>query len=254
MSVLISRGNPCPKCNSSDAYAEYTDNYFCFSCKYSLPKKSKSSWAEKNIENTIDLDIIELPIANEMPDNVLAYLYKLHFTNDLIKKSRLQWTENCRIYSTRLKEYINMGSRLVIPYYENDKLIWWEAKTFDKTQKLKYITCGTKKLGYQILNSNIESSLVLVEDSLSAIRVGESNPVISLCGTNLSDDLFVKISKLGYTKFIVWLDSDDPGFAAALKMRKRLNLLGESIIVQTKKDPKAYSDNDIKRSLCDINF
>ena len=254
MSVLMNRGLPCPHCNSSDAYAEYDTNFFCFSCKKSVSKDKKSSWATKNIkQNIIDDAILKLPELEELPLHAKLYLYMYNFTNQLIQKHGIGWLSNCNIYSERKGEIVNTGSRLILPHYRDDKLVFYEARSLDKTNKLKYITVGSKKIGRKEIHHN-NDSLVIVEDALSAIRVGEVNDCFALLGTHLSNDLFLEIGRdCKYNKYIIWLDSDSPGQIAAHKLCRRLELLGTTVNIVTKNDPKCYSNREIKGYIDNAN-
>jgi hypothetical protein len=53
-----------------------------------------------------------------------------------------------------------------------------------------------------------------------------------------------------FDKFYIWLDMDNPQvIRQALKLLKKLRILGETKLISTPKDPKYYSEDDIKRIL-----
>jgi len=88
-----------------------------------------------------------------------------------------------------------------------------------------------------------QRSIVLVEDIISAIRVGHTNPAAPLFGSHLSTKTALRYNKL-YDKIILWLDKDKELYS--IKVAQQLRAMGipcRSVI--TNKDPKEYSDTEI---------
>lgn len=107
-----------------------------------------------------------------------------------------------------------------------------------------------RKYRYVHLDVSRETSVVLVEDPLSAIRVRElRTPVVGLLGTGLSDHVLnVIISR--YKKFLIWFDNDNPEVKhAQLDLKKRLELFGDSVIIRTDKDPKRHTRDEMENVL-----
>ena len=89
-------------------------------------------------------------------------------------------------------------------------------------------------------------TLVIVEDNLSAIRVGEILPAVSLIGTSMSQENMLTVTE-NYDILIVWLDGDGPGQNAAKKLVDKLLLMHTSVHnVVTGRDPKCLFDTEIR--------
>lgn len=90
--------------------------------------------------------------------------------------------------------------------------------------------------------------VVIVEDILSAIRVGKHIDSCSLLGTKITTSQAAELGK--YAEVTTWLDSDKAGRSGAYKIRKTLGLITEVSNILTDKDPKELSDKQIKEALC----
>lgn len=242
---LVRRGLSCKWCDSSDAMSEYADNYYCFSCKRSERKElTTKSWLGSTKKSIVQ-NVAELPqnVADFLPIDVKAWLYSYHFTDQLIDKYRICYTPNLQVQ----KEWgvVEYGPRCILPYYERGELKTYEARRMDDSYKCKYITIGTKSLLFPSKSVKLNNKTIcLVEDMLSAMRVGEICPTIALRGTGLSLKQWKQLLPLA-DNFIVWLDSDVPGQKAARKINTKLNLSSNSVILKTDKDPKCYSNQKI---------
>ncbi|WKV17025.1 putative DNA primase protein [Nostoc phage NMeng1] len=96
--------------------------------------------------------------------------------------------------------------------------------------------------------------VVVVEDALSAIRVGRIAPAVAVLGTSIEGREVQIIGAPGDRprRIVVWLDGDKAGQQAKMKFKKRLELMGADVqIVVTSKDPKRYSNRQIQELLLD---
>ena len=89
-------------------------------------------------------------------------------------------------------------------------------------------------------------TIVVVEDMISAMRVGEVMPAAALRGTHANSS---KLAQLCATAndFVLWLDGDTPGRKAAKALEIKLQWLGDVKVIHTEKDPKCYSNEEIER-------
>lgn len=238
MGRAIATGLPCSVCSSSDAMAEYANGYYCYSCHTNIPKKTKTRTARMN-KNIHPKYLNEF--SKTFPDNIKAYLYKHHFTNEMIDDYPLEYCSNYLIYSSKVHNCIDTGPRLVFNLLRHDDTL--EAKRFGN-HDLKYVTYGKKQA--LISKKKDLGPYVIVEDLLSFFRIDSAGfNCCCLRGTQLSDETMIKLKEKAST-FIVWLDGDKPGQAAAEKIQNRLSFIGKAVILKTKEDPKCYSDKDIK--------
>lgn len=93
------------------------------------------------------------------------------------------------------------------------------------------------------------TTLVLVEDLLSSIKVGRYADCIPLFSTSLSDKTLAYISAQGYKEVLVWLDNDKPQVIKdAQRIVRRIENIGLVGRMATQKsgNPKSYSDKDIE--------
>ena len=116
----------------------------------------------------------------------------------------------------------------------------------------KYISVG---LRCQFISLNYPESdqIVLVEDALSAIKVGRSHNAIALLGTQLSDKLLLRLAE-AFAYAHIWLDPDDAGDKGASSLSKRLALyLGVRHVHQvfSLQQPKECNDETIQALLND---
>ncbi len=94
-------------------------------------------------------------------------------------------------------------------------------------------------------------TVVVVEDILSAIRVGTTFPCIALRGTSCNTSKLDQLRKSA-DSFIVWLDGDRPGINAAKKLGNKLTWVGKVCYIRTKEDPKAYSNEEIQEMIDEV--
>ena len=246
-SYLIERGLPCTiGCSSSNGMSEYSDHWYCYACGTPKDKKIKTrSIQEREVKGAS-----EDQTYHELPDKARAFLYKFHFTDDLIKKYSICYAYDFKVWSTKKQAYFNSGDRIILPSWKEQDVRFCEARTLDTDNDLKYVTVGGKQLIFKTFIDRIQMPVVvLVEDMLSAMRVGEVCKAIALRGTSFNDNKLCQILDSGIN-FIVWLDSDKPGQEAAKTLIHKLKWWnGKVSAVMSDKDPKCYSDKEIRTFL-----
>lgn len=233
----------CKWCPSSDAMAEYTDGFKCFSCGgHSGTYKPKTDLEKRELPG-----IQEDQAFYELPPEARAFLYKFHFTDEMIDWYDIRWATDFMIWSTKKQQYVNTGDRIVFTGERLADGVFYEARTLDPGNKLKWVSIGGKSDLYYSHTIHTEGeTVVIVEDVISAMRVGELIPAVALRGTNLTASNLVQLQS-HYKKFIVWLDSDAPGQKAARKIFNKLQWFTDKVqVVLSEKDPKCYSDDKIR--------
>lgn len=242
--ILIRHGMPCPKCPSSDAYAEYSNNFYCFSCHYS--KQKEGNMTSKSIA-TLNPHKYQVIPNNAYPvESIegLSLLYKYMFTDALIAKYNIMEADPCPIWSKRLNGYFTAGHRLILPYYEQAVPIYAEYRALDNADEVKYYSLDKTRLFKTFFKKR--DKIVVVESILDAMRVGEVFPTVALRGTNCNHEKIVEIYRSA-DSYILWLDSDKAGREALAKLKNKLGWGGSVDIIQTPKDPKCYTNEEIKR-------
>ena len=229
----------CPKCPSSDAYVEYEANFYCFSCHYSTLKEVTSIGPAKT---QAFAEVWESNFPNAVMDDLRC---KMHFTDALLFKYNIKYASELALGKDEdnIKLYTN---RLIIPTKVLDnQVMYFEAKALGGEYP-KYVSFGAKHL-FKTFDGYADT-VVLVEDLLSAMRIGEIMPCICLRGTNINHDRFIEITATA-KNFVAWLDSDKPGQGAARILKRKLEWHGATTNVVTDKDPKYYSDQEIREYL-----
>lgn len=233
----------CSSCGSSDAVKHYDDGLYCFSCNKKtweekvaslrLKAKSKFVWGRQIPSNAV-----------EIPATVKAHLkYRYFITPEDIENYNMLWEPDLR--------------RVIIPHYnDHGNLCMIHMRSFD--QEPKWLSYGDKKFPFKTegIVGHSKTEVVLVEDILSAVRVGNYRDTIALLGTSLPKSL--ERSLLQYDSVVIWLDADEAGRNGAAKIYNKLALLTPCIRIHTVKDPKEYTSDRIHQILrdsysCQIN-
>lgn len=91
------------------------------------------------------------------------------------------------------------------------------------------------------------STVVIVEDTLSAIKVGRQARAIACLTSTIDHDTLVSLRCEGYNRAVVWLDNDNPDVnRKARTIYNTVSLLFPStLFVSDKRDPKHYTDIEI---------
>lgn len=243
----------CPECgegtNTHAAVVNHSTQRFslyCHACKYNpFEGKGKQSLAElarirelNEAAQTVELGL-ELPddFTTEIPLHGRMWLYKAGITQPV-------WSAYNIGYSERL-------DRVILPVYDaKGNLIWYQCRALHSGQKPKYLQPARDRstIMFRVKGSrNDLRRIVIVEDILSAIRVGKHIDACSLLGTKITT---AQAAELGqYSEVTTWLDSDRAGRSGAYKIRKTLGLITEVKNILTDKDPKELSDKEIRRHL-----
>lgn len=130
---------------------------------------------------------------------------------------------------------------------ENDELTALQMRAVDPWVKPKYLNPTGPSVSAAIFMSAPPTGVtVVVEDIISAIKVGKVHHSTSILGTNMTDARALKIASHNHTA-IIWEDGDKAGRLGAVDAYKQLSMLGVTIRkIKTPDDPKTYSLEDIR--------
>lgn len=250
MSKLVSMGI-CPYCNkghNTPCFAEFTNGYHCYSCGRHK-HVTDDFYAFKDprlISQDTKYPLVSKDI-NKFSINVLQWLYKYHVFERLIRKYK--------IFYSKEKE-----DSLIFNVIKDNKITFWQQRYFPSK---RFKTGGNKNELFFISNPQ-STKLVLVEDFISAIRVGELANVICLWGTCMNKDVSNFIKNISICDIKIWLDPDIAGQNAAKTVKNNLIRLlkYDNIdkafaileqrtvnILTSEKQPKEYTDSEIKTIL-----
>jgi len=263
MSKLIASKMPCPWCPSSDGYHEYENNFHCFSCHKSKRKgvdKSRSlfpTWTA--LEQYENRGFVKFPktVTSWLPQPAMKWLLEAGMTKELILKNNILYVEHEIVPAYDDSYSIELHNRIILPYIAfngiEDEVVFYQARSVDPLERRKYITVGLRQAFYSNQNIDLElpstKEVVIVEDILSAIRVGEYVDAIALCGTSMGDELIRKV-KDNYEEVMVWMDNDAPGIKASNKIVKRLRLYCKKVVqIKHKVDTKRCHRKELEEVL-----
>lgn len=256
MSDLI-RKEPCSKCRengrdrSGDNMGVYSDGHkFCFSCGYHVSS------------NGVPLSEIEAKLKN---NNKKENKYNdLRLPSDFdsnIRPDALDWLRDYGIAGKEILHHhigwSDQHERLIFPVFAEDgHLLLWQGRAFSTNSiKPKYSTQGYAENVFAIVQPRdttsekapVSDTIVLVEDFVSAIKVGRQIDAMPLLGSNVSNQRLIRLGHL-YKNLIIWLDSDKSTYAIKSSIRAGIVFdLSRTII--TPQDPKCYTDKEIQEWL-----
>lgn len=226
----------CPHCHiqgRNKTYAVYSDGHtHCFWCK----RGNRAKYQGPQVQSTDQSEEIRLPYDFQKNIPLEAERW-LHLYGLETGHFPMGWSERKK--------------RLIFPYYKDDKLLGWQGRYFGDlpTEPKWYNSPKLNEIDYELENSGCDrSSVVIVEDIVSAHRVANFSNCVPMFGTNLTGWRLKRLKDKGYKLVTFWLDNDAaPISANSYGLALVMGLNARMII--TDKDPKEYSDIDIKTFL-----
>lgn len=178
---------------------------------------------------------IELPkdFTESIPPEGKLWLYRASISESTWKQFRIGYSPSmCRV---------------ILPVYSRSgDLLWYQARAMLEGQKPKYLQPDRERstVMFQAYSSRGDlQRAVIVEDILSAIRVGKHIDTYSLLGTKITTGQAAELSK--YNRVTIWLDGDIAGQRGAYKIKKSLGLVTQVDVLRTEHDPKSYTDTEL---------
>lgn len=244
----------CPRCRSmgkdtkGDNLAVYPDGHkHCYGCGHhvspALNSRIRMAVAGKDLVTTSSPDPRENYPKDRgyyLPVKVMNWLSQYGLTRKEISDNMFEWSEERQL--------------LVMPVNdEHNNLLFWQGRYFGDNPKMsKYVTGGKPlnvirfKPGAEMVLSRM-STMILVEDIISSIKVGRHYPCLPLCGTNIPLDLISRLKDMGFAHIGIWLDADK--FVHAVKRAIVASQVLPSSAIYTREDPKCYEDREIVNTI-----
>lgn len=213
---------------------------YCFRCKTSdftghglrrievieRHKKERAIKRDKRVELPDDYTL-------DVPSRAAIWYYKYGISAELAREYGIGYTEEL--------------DRVVLPVISDDELIAVQMRAVDPWRKPKYLNpIGPKVSSAVFMSAPATGVTVVVEDILSAIKVGRVHHATSILGTNMTDARALKIASLNHTA-LLWLDGDRAGVKGLVPAERQLAMLGVDVRrIRTPDDPKTYSLEDIR--------
>lgn len=217
--------------------------YHCHNCSFSgyqphgtlSPQQTLSLLKQEVPNEKINKPYLDYPsdFTSEIPELGLIWLYKYGLTDEEIKHHGFGG-------------YSNM-SRLFIPIFNiSKKLIYYQGRYLglDKP-KIKYLNVRSNvKLIYKEVLNATSNDIVLVEDVVSAIKVGRVATSWALLGSYIPLELILRLMDTDGQVY-VWLDPDKA--KEAVRYSKQIRSITGKVCkpIFTEKDPKDYTTDEI---------
>lgn len=231
--ALVTR-EQCPKCrelgkdNSKDNLAVYNDGHkYCYACSYTESPNLRERIIKTLNPISKQSGKIRLPddFSLNIPYQPTMWLKGFGLFAWEINANRLGWSDDLK--------------RLIFPVYGKDgELLMWQGRSLEDDQ-IKYLTFGPKSdilhfIGIHRPNQH----LILVEDLVSAIKVGRIAQTMPLWGSTLALKSILKL-KERFSTLGIWLDPDKN--VESVKMALRASQYMKVFVIHSDKDPKCYS-------------
>lgn len=236
------RHEPCPSCGSRDNLGRYSDgSAFCFGCHYTERSSHSPFVGERDGKTETDTAGARFPddASRTLDKRASTWLQSFGITGEEAIRAGLKWSPS--------------WEQLCIPFYDRDgNLCCIQAKNFNhkRASKAKYYNVGDKSESFTTYG-NHGHTLVLVEDALSAIKIGRKRDAMPLLGTSISRSKLAAL-RASYKELVVWLDADK--WREARAIADAASLLGFKATTRyTEHDPKTYTDEQIQEILNDTN-
>lgn len=235
----------CPSCNSRDNLGVWADGHkWCFGCGYYVPPTGGTAARIKfklAKEPEIEGKPIKMPsdCTLNFPKEAKTWLDKYQIFHQDIVKHHIQWSDRAK--------------GIVLPIMNREgSPAFYQIRRFGIEPK--YLTFGAVALDKQppifgVENQDIKdpSTVVVVEDYISAIRVGYVAHCVPLFGSHLNLQTAAALSRK-YKNLIIWLDADK--YAEAIKFYNQYSYLFEGCVaLRTTMDPKQYAHYEIASNL-----
>lgn len=238
----FSHHEPCPKCGSKDNLGVWQDGQkWCFGCKYFIQGENAKSLKsmqdrfnppqqEEKSDHDSSRPALPADYSRQLPDIATQWLVKYGISKGERIKNHIGWSDK---YES-----------LIFPVFDVDNsLLLVQRRYFGTDLFPKYHTRGKPESLIHVLGGSWPSTCVLVEDLISAIKVGRQFYASPLWGSNLSIEKIKRLSSQ-YAKLILWLDRDKAKDSIKFKW-KALPFFDKVSIIVTNHDPKEYNDDAI---------
>lgn len=227
----------CPKCSSQgrdrrqDNLGVYSDGgAHCFSCGYHRPPKFKFIQQQKEVKDDREKAVLPSDFTREVPAECWQWLLQYGLPIS---------------YWRSITGYSPKYNRLVLTF--GNPIRFSIGRAFNKGDtKWRFWGDGHKYV--ETLGSDLTKAVVLVEDLISAHKVAQVTSCICLFGTNIHDEVIKELIKLK-RPVKLWLDNDQYSLLSKKIGRLQTLVSWPVTYVNTEKDPKEYTIEEIKEIL-----
>lgn len=227
------------KARSSVSYASRSSKHASTSYIFGRDRSSESSTGEDSSTACRYPSDARNQVKHWSSNEAKIWILKYGLSMDTINTAGICWSDKF--------------SSILFPRFYNGDMVAFQARKFPYDGGPKYMTYGDSNSLYDPLKGSTGgSTLVLVEDYLSGLKVSQIAPAFVLNGTGLKD---AQLSRLlqDYSKFVIMLDNDNWQVKTAqMKLHKRISTYAKACsVVELERDPKEYGLADLQIILQD---
>lgn len=250
---LFSHHEACPRCReqgkdtTGNNLGVYVDgSKFCFACGFIFTPLNLNidslahrlgvlSTTEK--ESSKNGVVLPSDYNRNLPDEAIDWLKLYGITDAEIDQHFIGWSQN--------------HGRVIFPVYDSyDNLLMWQGRYIPTSSgrplQPKCHTQGFAEKVYHIIGDPSCTSVCLVEDILSCIKISRVMPCMPLWGSVISTNRLVTLADLA-TSLVIWLDHDKQEYAIKRALYARPLFNDNVRVVSTKYDPKVYGTEEIEK-------
>jgi len=218
---------------------------FCHNCQQKGAKGTgQKSHIRRPSGNVVEWRIT-LPddlIVNDLPPHAAVWLGKYGVTQAEREHYQIGWSASL--------------GRVVLPVFNKDGMLvaYQTRKVMPHDDGPKYLTARRPDVKHPMFLGTINnpsSTVVLTEDILSAIIVGREANAVSLLGVYLSDANVYDLLSMGFKRFVIILDDDNPAVKQEQrKLQRKLCQFGEvKLITGHATDPKEWTRAQVQEAI-----
>ncbi len=238
---MLIRRERCPQCakhgkdTRGNNLAVYNDHSYCYGCgynKYHGPiVRNQRSILRSSIIGSHSPDLSNFNITADLPSAALRWISSYGITpKELIREHVV---------------YDSDRDLLILPVYDGNKLVSYNARYFGTNEHHpKYLHFGKKQYVKLFVPPVVSDVFVLVEDFISALKVGRQFNSIPLFGSTISQTLILSLV-YQIPRLRIWLDRDKASEAINQAAKARQFIQNIRTIL-TDRDPKDHTDLEIR--------
>jgi hypothetical protein len=216
--------------------AVYNDGHsYCFSCRYYVASPTtvtnlKSKLYKQSLAPSEHEALVLGQVTYAIPPTPAAWLSSYGITPDEIHHHNICWNPE--------KE------SLVFPIYNGEQLVAYSSRYFgSRPEHPRYINRSFRRGHFKLFPKASTSVFILVEDYVSAIKVGRHFNAIPILGSFVPLDLILSLV-YQQPQLRIWLDRDKALEAIKYSNRAR-QFIPDCATIITDNDPKDYTDKEI---------
>ena len=190
--------------------------------------------------------LLDMPddLTTAFPREPLTWLRKYGIMDLELQRNNVQWSPSTK--------------RLYFPIYDHEsgaEMVACESRNFSGDGPKSIWKGQSKNDVIHVIGMELSGTIVVVEDIISAIKVGRHYPTLCLFGSSITDIALNRLRRLqgddrGVQGITLWLDADK--LSTALRIGQRASAMGITArVVYTDQDPKCYHNNYIIETVLD---